>query len=526
MLANRGGSDTSVLSRRTFLVGLGGAGAALIASCGGSKSKSSSSTRSVSTSTASSSTAASSNVQTSAATQSDAVALRGAIRGHVFEPGKPGYTGAARVYNLRFEDIHPSAVARPAAAADVQSAVRTMAHRGVSVRARSGGHSYAGYSTVSDGVVIDLSALDSIVVDRRSQTARVGAGAQLIDVYNALAKAGAMLPGGSCPSVGISGVTLGGGFGLAGRRYGLTADNLVSADIVTADGRLRTIDADTDDDLLWALKGGGGGNFGIVTEFTFNVHPLPPSATFFNVTWPWSSATEAIAAWQSWAPHASSNLTSIFHLSAGGSATVSISGQYFGPSSNLPGLLGPLMSVPGASLSSGSMGYMNLQLLFAGCQGLSVNACHTVGASSGGTLARAFFNAKSDYVSTPLPSAGRQKLISAIEARLGLSGSGAILFDGYGGAINSVAPGATAFVHRNELFCIQYLTYNDTSSWLGNTWSGMRPYVSGQAYQNYIDHNLPNWQHAYYGNNYARLKSIRQTVDPHHVFNFPQAVGR
>jgi hypothetical protein len=452
--------------------------------------------------------------------------LQAAIRGHVFRPGTPGFISASHVYNERFDSVLPTLLARPVDATDVRNAVRWLIDHDKSFRARSGGHSYAGYSVFSGGVVLDLRKLTGVSVNHAAGTATIGAGSQLIDVYNGLAAHGVMLPGGSCPSVGIAGVTLGGGMGLAARKYGLTVDNMVGAQIVTADGNLHTVNAHSDPDLFWALRGGGGGNFGIVTQFVFKVHPLPSSASYFFVHWPWSSASEAIAAWQSWAPHASSNLTSIFHLSAGGSATVSISGQYFGPSSNLPGLLGPLMSVPGASLSSGSMGYMNLQLLFAGCQGLSVNACHTVGASSGGTLARAFFNAKSDYVSTPLPSAGRQKLISAIEARLGLSGSGAILFDGYGGAINSVAPGATAFVHRNELFCIQYLTYNDTSSWLGNTWSGMRPYVSGQAYQNYIDHNLPNWQHAYYGNNYARLKSIRQTVDPHHVFNFPQAVGR
>jgi FAD/FMN-containing dehydrogenase len=522
MPANRGGSDTSVLSRRTFLVGLGGAGAALIASCGGSKSKSSSSTRSVSTSTASSSTAANSNVQTSAATQSDAVALRGAIRGHVFEPGKPGYTGAARVYNLRFEDIHPSAVARPAAAADVQSAVRTMAHRGVSVRARSGGHSYAGYSTVSDGVVIDLSALDSIVVDRRSQTARVGAGAQLIDVYNALAKAGAMLPGGSCPSVGISGVTLGGGFGLAGRRYGLTADNLVSADIVTADGRLRTIDADTDDDLLWALKGGGGGNFGIVTEFTFNVHPLPPSATFFNVTWPWSSATEAIAAWQSWAPHTTDKITSILHLdSINGPPTVSTVGQYLGPSEAVSGLLAPLLAVPGAALASNvEMPYLQLQLLLAGCVGKTFAACHSVGTFPGGTLPRQAFNAKSDYVAKPIPGAGLAAMVAATEA----PGSGALLCDSYGGAVNRVAPTATAFAHREQLFCIQYYGKGRSASWVEQAWTKMRPYVSGQAYQNYIDPTLKGWQHAYYAENLPRLEATRQRVDPDHYFRFPQAI--
>ena len=107
-----------------------------------------------------------------------------------------------------------------------------------------------------------------------------------------------------------------------------------------------------------------------------------------------------------------------------------------------------------------------------------------------------------------------------------MPGSGAFLFDSYGGAINRVSPNATAFVHRNELFCIQYLTYNGGGAWLGRTHGAMRPYVSGQAYQNYIDAGLSGWQQAYYGRNYARLKSIRRAIDPHHFFNFPQAIGR
>jgi FAD/FMN-containing dehydrogenase len=527
MPANRGGSDTSVLSRRAFLVGLGGGGAALIAGCGGSKSKSSSTTTTSSSraTTARSTTTARSSAPTATATanQSDAQALRRAIRGRVFEPGKPGYTAAARVYNLRFDDVHPSAVARPVEAADVQKAVRAMAHRGVRVRARSGGHSYAGYSTLSDGIVIELSELDSIVVDRRSQTAKVGAGAQLIDVYSALAKAGAMLPGGSCPSVGISGVTLGGGFGLAGRRFGLTADNLVSAKIVTADGRLQTVNAQTDSDLLWALKGGGGGNFGIVTEFTFKVHPLPSSATFFNVTWPWSSAAEAIAAWQSWAPHTTDKITSILHLdSTMGPPTVSTVGQYLGSSAAVSGLLAPLLTVPGAALAGNAeMPYLQLQLLLAGCVGKTFAACHTVGAFPGGTLPREAFNAKSDYVAKPLPSAGRAAMVAATEA----PGPGALLCDSYGGAVNRVGPTATAFAHREQLFCIQYYGQGRGASWIDQAWTKMRPYVSGQAYQNYIDPTLKGWQRAYYAENLQRLKATRRRVDPDHYFSFPQAIG-
>jgi hypothetical protein len=163
---------------------------------------------------------------------------------------------------------------------------------------------------------------------------------------------------------------------------------------------------------------------------------------------------------------------------------------------------------------------------WAGCLGTPLPACHTVGAAPGGTLQRARFDAKSDYVARAFGSSAARAVVNAAQTRAGLPGSGAILFDAYGGAINQVHPNATAFVHRDQLCCIQYLNYGGPDSWLQNAWQSMRPYVSGTAYQNYIDAKLTTWRQAYYGANYARLESIQRAVDPHHYFNFPQAVGR
>jgi FAD/FMN-containing dehydrogenase len=453
--------------------------------------------------------------------------LRQAMRGPIFNHGAPGYTVAAEVYNERFDFVRPTAVARPLAAADVQGAVSWAVAHDVKLRARSGGHSYAGYSTIPGGVVLDLRNLRSISVNRRARTATIGAGAQLIDVYRALAAHGITIPAGSCPSVGIGGHALGGGMGLAGRGFGLTTDNLLAARIVTADGRLRVVNRHTDPDLLWALRGGGGGNFGIVTELQFRVHQIPRQSSWFEVFWPWSSASEAIAAWQAWAPHARDQLSSVFHLETGLHAPrVLVAGQYLGPAADLGGLLAPMRAVPGAQVFSGNQDYLGLMVRWANCSTRSVAGCHTVGTRPGGMLERASFNAKSDYVTKPLPRRGRAALISAIEIRQGQSGSGAILFDSYGGAINRVGPSATAFVHRRTLYCIQYLAYGGGGPWLGQTHGRMRPYVSGMAYQNYIDPLQPHWQRAYYGANYKRLESIRLRVDPEHRFNFPQAIGR
>jgi FAD/FMN-containing dehydrogenase len=436
----------------------------------------------------------------------------------------------APIYNTRFDGVVPDRVARPIDAKDVQAAVQWCVANNSPTRARSGGHSYAGYSTLSGGTVLDLRQhVSGISFNKQAGTATIGAGAQLIDVYAALSAHGVTIPSGSCPSVGIAGVTLGGGMGLAGRNFGLTLDNVKSIQIVTADGKLQTVDSKNNpNDLFWALRGGGGGNFGVVTAFTFNVHKVPSSVAYFNVRWPLSSASAAIDAWQSWGPHTTDKITSVFHLdasTAGSSASVNANGQYFGPSSDLPHLLARLLSVSGASLYSVDLGYMQMRMLDAGCSMIPFNACHTVGASPGGTLPREKFWAKSDYVGKPIPAAGRNALISAAEHRGG-SGSGAILFDCYGGKINTVPSGATAFVHRNVLFAIQYLTYDSNFDWLNSTYQVMRPYVTGGAYQNYIDAGQKNWQSAYYGSNYSRLVKVQKAVDPHHFFNFPQAIGR
>jgi FAD/FMN-containing dehydrogenase len=450
--------------------------------------------------------------------------LSDAVRGPVITPRDPRFLEAALVYNQQFDGVRPRAVVVPLDAEDVRQAVRWAVARGIRVVARSGGHSYAGYSTIEDGIVLDLRRLRGLWVERRSRTATVGAGTRLIDLYAGLARHGATVPGGSCPSVGVSGLTLGGGMGLAGRAFGLTCDNLVAARIVTADGRLREAAERDDPDLLWALRGGGGGNFGVVTSFTYRVHRIPRAASWFIVSWPWSSASEALSVWERWAPHARDDVTSILHLNGGASPSVQLSGQLLGAVGELDGLVAPLRSVPGAQVSAGAQDYLGLQLRWAGCLGRPIAACHTVDAHVGGQLPRADFRAKSDYVDRPLSSRGRAALLGAVEERAGRPGSAAILLDSYGGAINRVRPDATAFVHRDQLYAIQYLAYGDPT-WPASARQAMRPFVSGHAYQNYIDADLRSWRHAYYGRNYRRLVGTQRRVDPDHFFRFPQAVG-
>jgi len=424
--------------------------------------------------------------------------LRRVLRGPVLLPDSPDYGRARLVFNTRFDRERPRAVVRPLDARDVRAAVAWADRYGVRLVARSGGHSYAGYSTVSKGVVVDLSRLRGIRVDTPAKRARLGAGARLIDVYAALARQGVTVPAGTCPTVGLAGLALGGGYGLASRRLGLTADNLRALTIVTADGRLRRVDRGSEPELFWACRGGGGGNFGIVTGMELRVHRAR-TAAWFRITWPWSAASAAIDAWQHFAPHAPDRLTSLLSVSTG--PRVSAQGQFFGSTAELRRLLRPLSRVGGA-LSVGASAYLPLMLRWAG----------------GRRSPRAAFWAKSDYVSRPLPARARAAMI-----RRAQSGSGAMLLDSYGGAINRVAEDDTAFVHRDQLFSIQYLSYAGPG-WVAGARRALRPYVSGQAYQNYIDSELGSWQRAYYGSNLPRLREVKKRYDPDFRFRFPQAI--
>ena len=440
------------------------------------------------------------------------------LDGDVIVPGSARYASARLLWDTRFDRLKPRAIAYCASRADVETIVRWARSERIHVVPRSGGHSYAGYSSGDGVVVADVSRLNQVKVS--GSRATVGAGASLFSVYAALANHGVTIPGGSCPTVGIAGLALGGGVGYSARRFGTTADNLARLQIVTAAGELLVCDASHHADLFWACRGGGGGNFGIVTDLTFAVHPISTVSTY-AIEWPWSQAASALAAWQQFAPHAPDALFSVLDLIAtdpstpGARAHVVSAGQYFGPESDLASLLQPLTAVgTPIRVVTHTLSYLDAVRHWAGCRDAA--SC---------TEARSAFAAKSDYVAAPLAAAAIATLVDAVAARQG-QGRGAIYFDASGGAINRVPKAATAFVHRDALFSIQYTSGSDNASlsWLANLYAQLRPHVSGFAYQNYIDPHLRTWQHAYYGANLPRLEAVKRKVDPHGLFRFPQSI--
>jgi FAD/FMN-containing dehydrogenase len=536
--------NTSPIGRRRFLQAASGAltGTAL-AACTSNKTTGSSKATGTSSSSTSSSPSTTSTTEGRPPTESDWSALGRSLSGSLVRPGDPSYWSGTLLFNPAVDSATPRGIAYCESTADIAACLSFVQNHPVVFAIRSGGHSYGGYSTC-DGLVIDVTRLDSVELGGTTGTATVGAGARLVDIYATLGAAGFALPGGSCPTVGISGLTLGGGLGVLDRRFGLTCDNLVGATVVLATGQVVACSPTEDPDLFWALQGGGGGNFGVVTDFTFKVHPIG-TLGLFTLVWPWSQAPKAITAWQSWAPIGSNDIWSNCQLlnsqntPSGTGPVARVTGVSVGSLSALQQAVSALVSSVGSDPFNqfvGSNSYQSAMLIEAGCEGDTVAECHLPSQNPAGILTRSPFAAKSDWLGTPLPPAGVTALVDAIDDRETSSVlvGGGIVLDSAGGAINEVPPEATAFVHRNALASIQYSagwgtgapasTVAANKAWLQQAWTGMRPYVNGQAYQNYIDPTLVDWQQAYYGSNLARLSEVKRKYDPHDLFKFAQSI--
>jgi FAD/FMN-containing dehydrogenase len=441
-----------------------------------------------------------------------------------------GFDASTILYNPRFSPA-PRAVAHCRSAADVAACVRFATDGGTGLRLRAGGHSYGGWSA-GDGLVADLSGMADVTVDRDARTARIGAGARLVDVYATLGSAGVAVGAGSCPTVGLSGLTLGGGVGVLARSFGLTCDQVETVDVVTADGRARTVGTDSsgdDADLFWALRGGGGG-IAAVTSWTLTVRPAPQVAVFY-LRWPLSAGADVLGAWQRWQADAPRELWSTCKLLRNpvDGDRVQVSGAWTG--SGDPDLSGLLSGLPTPAARSGRrLAYAPAMAYEAGCSGLDAAAC-TVRALD--AEHRQPFAATSSMLPHALPQAGLDAALAAAEAISLPRGAveAGMSFDALGGAVADVAPDATAFPWRTALATVQH-----TATWTGTadasafdavvagTREALRAWTGGSAYVNYADPGLPDRAEACWGPNRARLQQVAAAADPDGLFAFPGGI--
>ncbi|MFE1172844.1 FAD-binding oxidoreductase [Streptomyces sp. NPDC058773] len=436
--------------------------------------------------------------------------LRRRMHGPLLRPGDAGFEDARKLFNPLNDDRVPAAVAQCDSAADVREAVLAAAHR-VPLAARSGGHSYVGYPAPPGGLTIDLRRLSTVRV-QPDGTAVIGAGTTLEGIYTALGQAKRCLPGGSCFTVGISGVALGGGIGVLQRKFGLTCDHLVSAEVVTADGRTLTASATREPDLFWALRGGGGGNFGVVTQFTFATDPAP-ALTVFVLHFPASAANVAkvLTGWQPWITAAPRTLWANLNVTGGATPNCRVAGCFVGPSSACNPLLNSLVSRTGVTPAQRRVedrDYFKAMRFFSG------------------SPSRQSFVASSRVLATP--TAQPSAVVALLTGRPGM----ALILDALGGAVADVGVQDTAFPHR-KAFATAQIYANATAATetavtrsVGQVVAGLGDLGIKDGYVNYIDPALPDWGKAYYGPNLDRLRRVAYAYDPDQVFDFPQAIAR
>ncbi|MBC7270025.1 MAG: FAD-binding oxidoreductase [Streptomyces sp.] len=458
------------------------------------------------------------------------------LDGTLIRPDDPDWPTARQLYNTRFDTLTPAAVVYVAHAADIRTALSFARAHDVRVAIRNGGHSYAGWSSGNGRLVIDVSRLNT--VRATGDTAVTGGGAKLIDVYRTLAEKGATIPAGSCPTVGISGLALGGGHGVVSRAYGLTCDSLTRATLVTADGTELTADATEHPDLFWALRGAGNAHFGVVTELRFRTHPAPQGVSAY-LSWPWARAAAVVRAWQGWGPDQPDEIWSALQLgnATDGTPTVSVTAFSLGTYGELQNAVDRLADQIGASAANVALrrrSYRESMEVYAGCAAFtSDDQCHLPGSTPGrspqGALGRETYSARSDFFDRSLSEQGIATLLAGIASVRG--GTGSIALTALGGAVNQVSPTATAFIHRRSRMLAQYIaawragTSGATAeSWLAETHAAMRPYASGAAYQNYTDPTLKDWRTAYYGDAATRLSKLKRAYDPTRFFTYPQGL--
>lgn len=448
------------------------------------------------------------------------VALQTALRGELLFPESEGYDEARTLWNAMI-DRRPAMVARCAGAADVMRAVRFAAENELLLAVRGAGHNIAGKGVCDGGFLIDLSQMRAVHVDPRTKTARVEPGATLGDLDDETQVYGLATPVGINSTTGIAGLTLGGGFGWLSRKHGLTIDNLRSADVVTANGEIVTASEDENADLFWGIRGGGG-NFGIVTSFDFDLHEVGPEVLSGLIVHPYADAPEVVRAYRDFASDLPRDLNvwlvmrkapplPFLPQDVHGKEVVILAAFYAGDMKEGERLLQPLREVgnPIADVI-GPHPFTGWQTAFDPL--LTPGARNYWKSHNFTELADGLIDTALDYLGR-LPSDQTE-----------------IFFGRLGGAVNEVAPDATAYPHRDAEYVMNvHARWEDTGDdskcikWSRDYFEATEPYATGGVYVNFVPEGEAPIEAAY-GPNYERLLALKRKYDPKNLFRLNQNI--
>ncbi|MEZ5565423.1 MAG: FAD-binding oxidoreductase [Gammaproteobacteria bacterium] len=431
--------------------------------------------------------------------------FRNSLRGPLLLPGQDGYERARHVWNGMI-DRRPALIAQCTGATDVSNAVQFARSNNLLVAVRGGGHSTSGQSVCDGGLMIDLSAMRGVRVDPRAKRAFVPAGSLLGELDRESQHFGLATTAGTVSHTGTAGLTLGGGFGRLGRRFGLACDNMLAADVVTADGEVRRASQDENPDLYWGLRGGGG-NFGVVTSFEFRLHEVQPVILGGSIIYPFSQARDVLTFLANFAETAPDelNLDCAIVAPPGGEPMVMLEVCYSGKISTGEKLIMPIRQF-GKPLADQikPMPYLDLQT--------SGDEANAVGRN---------YYLKSGFVERIQP-----ELFDTLLAgyRPDPGRATVILLQHLRGAIQRVRPDATAFPHRGARFDLVTLTsWTDPAqtpahiAWLKAFWATVEPYTRGYYFNTEIGDSQEKVR-ANFGANYSRLVKLKDRYDPGNLF--------
>ena len=437
------------------------------------------------------------------------------LTGRIVTPDDLGYEQARTNNNLN-NPKYPSVIVFCQDTKDVINALNWARENNEPFRIRSGRHSYENYSLLNKGLVIDISDMNDIQLNLQEMTVKIEAGANLGSVYRVLGEQGVTIPAGTESSVGVVGLTLGGGIGMLSRPFGLTCDNLIEIEMVGVSGHegATVIQANRqkNSDLLWASCGGGGGNFGIVTSLTFKLHPINDVA-IFSITWGWEDFERAFDAWQKWAPYTDERLTSQIELKSKEIDEIVAQGEFVGSASELKKLLRPLRKTgTPRNIWIKEVPYLKAVEFFDIPSGNQP----------------ALRKRSGSFIERPFPHAAIVQMKEFLAKPPNRNTT--IWQQSLGGAVGQVAPNRTAYYYRNALMAQEYNTSwkkpkeeEKNIRWVENVRRALSPYTTGD-YVNFPDRFIKDWLTAYYGRNVRRLREVKSKYDPLNVFHFPQSI--